>query len=336
MTKQARTYVKEMLAGEGAGAFTVGKPLTFERLSICPVLCTVKSKVGYLTYEEALEEGAISVTEVGEHGTVPKLRLENKCDERVLVIDGEQVIGAKQNRILNTTILVEAMSTLIIPVSCVEQGRWHYTGEKEMGSSRAPLYAKTRAMKSRQVVNSLGMDMGYHADQSFIWHDISERLALNNISSPSAAMEHHYAANAEILGKYQDFFAIDKFAEYKAGAMVGAVFALSGKILGMDAFDKTETLGKRWEQLLNSYAIEAERAEGNGELDPKSARAFLRKAGEAGMKTFEPPGLGRDVRIVDEEVIGSALVFDGDVIHLYAFDTGRADGSRGKTYSTGT
>jgi hypothetical protein len=166
VAKQARTYVKERLAGEGAGAFTVGKPLTFERLSVCPVLCTAKSKVGYLTYEEALEEKAISVTEVGENGTVPKLKLENKCDERVLVIDGEQLVGAKQNRILNTTVLVEAMSTLVIPVSCVEQGRWHYKGEREMGSSRAPLYAKTRAMKSRQVVNSLEMERGYRADGS--------------------------------------------------------------------------------------------------------------------------------------------------------------------------
>ncbi len=59
-------------------------------------------------------------------GSVPDLRVINRAEKMVLILDGEELVGAKQNRIVNTTILVAAQSTLVIPVSCVEQGRWSY------------------------------------------------------------------------------------------------------------------------------------------------------------------------------------------------------------------
>ena len=46
------------------------------------------------------------------------------------MLDGEELIGAKQNRILNTTVLVAAHTEVTIPVSCVEQGRWGYRGRQ--------------------------------------------------------------------------------------------------------------------------------------------------------------------------------------------------------------
>ena len=57
---------------------------------------------------------------------MPELMVENKGDMRVLFIEGEELVGAKQNRILNTSILVPAKSKTKIPVSCVERGRWRY------------------------------------------------------------------------------------------------------------------------------------------------------------------------------------------------------------------
>ena len=68
-----------------------------------------------------------------ESGSVPELVVENPLAERVLLYDGEELVGAKQNRILNVSVLVEAKSTLTIPVSCVEQGRWSRT----LGAFRA-------------------------------------------------------------------------------------------------------------------------------------------------------------------------------------------------------
>jgi len=37
------------------------------------------------------------------------------------------------------------------------------------------------------------------------------------------------------------------------------------------------------------------------------------------MQVFDPPGLGDDVRMSDAAVVGSALVYEHEVIHQYAF-----------------
>ena len=66
------------------------------------------------------------MVEVSEQGDVPNLLFENLGDRKVLLVDGDELVGAKQNRIINTTILLGGKSSTVIPVSCVEQGRWSY------------------------------------------------------------------------------------------------------------------------------------------------------------------------------------------------------------------
>jgi hypothetical protein len=78
----------------------------------------------YQTLREALAAGTLRVTEVSEGGSVPRLSAVNDGDKAVLILDGEELVGAKQNRIANLTILVPAKRTIPIPVSCVEAGRW--------------------------------------------------------------------------------------------------------------------------------------------------------------------------------------------------------------------
>jgi hypothetical protein len=65
---------------------------------------------GWLTLAEA--GLAVTIEEVNEAGAVPTLRLTSTADRPVLLLDGEELIGAKQNRVLNTTVLVAAGARL--------------------------------------------------------------------------------------------------------------------------------------------------------------------------------------------------------------------------------
>ena len=111
---------------------TVGQPVSFGNLTMFPLL-NGGEEIGnltmfpllpgleedYLTLDDAIKQGQATVTEISEYGSVPELRFTNKGVLPVLLVDGEELIGAKQNRILNLTILAPAHRKLNIPVSCV-------------------------------------------------------------------------------------------------------------------------------------------------------------------------------------------------------------------------
>ena len=118
----------------------------------------------------------IRVTEVSEAGSVPFLQVANGADRPLLLLDGEELIGAKQNRILNTTVLVAAHTEVTIPVSCVEQGRWGYRG-RQFRPGDASLYASLRARKAAHVSQSVGAGRGHRADQGEVWAHLADRAS---------------------------------------------------------------------------------------------------------------------------------------------------------------
>ena len=60
---------------------------------------------------------AFAIAEVERRrAACPSSLVQNPLDEHVLLYDGEELIGAKQNRILNLSVLVAAGSRTAIPV----------------------------------------------------------------------------------------------------------------------------------------------------------------------------------------------------------------------------
>src|SRR5436190_13457411 len=101
----------------------LGDPVEHRGVVIAPLFPRRQPVAEYLTLEDALPLG-FRVEEVDAAGSVPELAVHNPLEANVLLYDGEELLGAKQNRILNVTVLVAARSETRIPVSCVEEGRW--------------------------------------------------------------------------------------------------------------------------------------------------------------------------------------------------------------------
>jgi hypothetical protein len=101
---------------------------------------------------------------------------------------------------------------------------------------------------------------------------------------------------------------------------VGAVFAIRGAIVGLDAFDSARTWARVMPGLVRSYGLDALDAAvgGNGFAKP-DAHAFLAAIANAPLETFPAVGLGSDVRLGGDAVVGGALVVDDNVVHLLAF-----------------
>src|SRR5215218_3889453 len=95
--------------------FDLGEPRSCAGLTVFPLFASEPAGVDYVGFDEAANCG-LAVTEVDEAGSVPFLRLVNPLQERVLLYEGEELVGAKQNRILERTILAGAGAKLEIPV----------------------------------------------------------------------------------------------------------------------------------------------------------------------------------------------------------------------------
>jgi len=129
-------------------ALSIGEPTTYRNLAVFPLFGSEARTTDYLTLDEGLKQGACRVTEISEGGSVPELAFENPSDHRILLLDGEELIGARQNRVLNITILVGAGQKIVIPVSCVEQGRWSWAS-RDFASAKWAMYARGRQNRDR-------------------------------------------------------------------------------------------------------------------------------------------------------------------------------------------
>src|SRR6516162_4934044 len=147
--------------------------------------------IRYRTLDEALAAETLEIAETGEAGSVPLLKLFNRGDEPVFLMAGEQLVGAKQNRILNASILAAARGELTIPVSCVEAGRWRYHSPK-FASPGTMSHGKLRKVLSRHVHDSAARGAGAVSNQHEIWHEVDRKQQCLGSFSPSAALQQTY------------------------------------------------------------------------------------------------------------------------------------------------
>ena len=132
----------------------VGRAKRYRDITVFPLHRAVTPRLDYMALDEALDRKLVEVTEVDAAGSVPDLLVKNCGKRSVLIIDGEEVVGAKQNRVVNTSILLPAESTTKIPVSCTEAGRWAEVSAQFKNQTRCctTRHGRTRLNRFRPVI----------------------------------------------------------------------------------------------------------------------------------------------------------------------------------------
>lgn len=291
----------------------LGEPVAFQNLSMFPLLDGTMGSPDYLTLEEALQANLVTVSEVHEGGVVNNLKVTNRAPQAVLIVDGEELIGAKQNRVVNLTILVPAEETVVIPVTCVEQGRWHHVS-RDFRVSRQAMPSSIRARKSQQVYYRRAMTGEPFADQGDLWATIAVRQREMGVRSPTGAM-------ADIYDRYDVTIRDYERAFEPLNGQVGVLFAVNGRIVSLDVFDYAKTLSVLFPKLLRSVALDAitYREPEFTPLSREVAQQFIGRVANAESRAFPAVGEGHDVRFRAPGVVGSALLARDRVVHLCAF-----------------
>jgi hypothetical protein len=292
---------------------TVGAPARHRSLSVYPLSSGGnRATTSYLVLDDALATGQFRITEVSENGTVPRLLAINDNSSQVFLLDGEELVGAKQNRVTNLSIMLAPKSKIEIPVSCVEAGRWR----TESGSFRTEQrvqFARGRAQKMEQVSLSLCMNGEALSDQSPVWNEISAKSARMNVESPTGAMAALFESRHDDIKDYLD-------AIPTSDGQIGAAYAIGETLLGIDVFDSDVTFRKLAPKLLASYALDAMEVEGTAESpDTRAVNAFIQSARAAAHQPSTTVGIGEMIRLSAEDLVGAALQVDGCCVHLAAF-----------------
>ncbi len=300
---------------------TVGTPRRHGSLCVYPLLGDNQGTNTYRLLEEALLAGTLTVEETSLGGTVPTLRLTNTGPERVLLLDGEELVGAKQNRIVNTSVLVDAHTTLSLPVTCVEAGRWRQDTAR-FASGGSHYNARGRQKKVAEVSASLAQSGRADADQNRVWSDINDKLSRMAVPAPTGALHEVTRTYAGDLEAYQNALGTPEPGQ------VGALFALGRDLVGLDCFDQARTLAALLPKLVASYALDAleERTPEAAPPVPVAADWLTRLAGAEAVR-HPAVGLGEDLRLSGPRLAGAALEFGGAAPHLSAFAaSGEASG----------
>jgi hypothetical protein len=291
------------------GDLRLGEPVVRGPLTLFPIVGDAPAAPPYLAGPHAEALGALHVSEVDGAAAVPELVVHNTGAVPVLLVEGETVIGNKQNRTLNVSVLVAAGVATAVPVSCVEAGRWAAPQAPSRSSRHAPQWLRARKVQS--VRDSMLGGRGVGGDQGQVWDDVAAYSTAFEVDAPSAALEDVYDVVAPTI---EDLLAGLRPTASQRGVLVG----LGGRPVALDLFDKSSTLADYWDGLLAGYALDALAARG-GATVTIDAEGFLEQLREAPVVERAGAGLGSEAHVVHDRFAGVALRWEGAVVHLAAF-----------------
>ena len=300
--------VKEYLEG-----LKFGEIQSHKHVAVVPVIGASVSGADYLTMKEAMENHLLTVSEVSEGGNVPELKVRNNADKPVLMLDGEELAGAKQNRVLNTTILLREKSETIIPVSCTEHGRWSYnTTYFEESGHMIP--AGIRSVQTMSVGNNLKQGGLYQSDQGAVWEGIECMARENKVDTPTGAMRDILEAKQEDLDEFLEHFPL-------MAGQNGLLVMVNGKVIGLDLVSRVAAFEKLYDKLIRSYVMDAltQKPAKGRVASRKKAVGFLEEIIQCGENSFDSVGYGHDYRYEGKKIVGSALVHNRSLIHAAFF-----------------
>ena len=285
----------------------LGEPVEHRGVVVVPLFPRRSPVARYVTLEDALPLG-FRVTEIDEAGSVPELLAVNPLETDVLLYDGEELLGAKQNRILNVSVLVAARSETRIPVSCVEEGRWH-ARSAAFDSAPHAAYPELRRRKAERL-SAAPLERGLA--QAAVWEAVAEKSGRHDVHSRTRAQADIFAAREPDLDKLRAGFPL-------ATGQCGTVLAL-GERLALDWVSRPEAFVRLYPKLLDGYLLDALEMLDRLPADDAVER-FVGALDPAPRSRRASAGRGEDFRLRADGVVGSGLELDGEQIQLSAFTT---------------
>ena len=282
--------------GELAARIRTGTPVAVGPVTLVPLFAVGEGPDADLL-EESIARSHTQVTEVGEAGRVNLLSVCNRGEKLLLLLDGEEVVGAKQNRVFNASFLVPPGATVQIPVSCVECGRWRYQSPGFTSSERT-LTSRARTSKLERTSITASMTGRYDSDQSAVWSDVDNYLDRTQVRSVTSAFSDAAARRVAIIE--------DQIPQPLPG-QTGVAVVHGEKLLSADILGSPELFSRSWKKIARGILAEVY----TESLPPADAATTVRTAlsqlGSIPVARNTPPGCGETLHGRSDIAIGAIV-----------------------------
>lgn len=286
----------------------VGEPVHHGKLTIIPVYSNcIRDRSPYTTLDEALGKGWLEIREMGS-GSVPQVVMTNRSSRHIFIMGGEVLTGCRQDRLVGRDVLLRPHAReVVVPVYCVEQGRWTY--ESETFSTRENLGTPGLRAESQKASD---------AAQSEIWDRVSITCERSGAETDSRRYQEAYEsdrAKREIAGYEERMKRIPALYPDAIGVVIGVGTAITS----VDIFANPQVFRGEWPKILKSSAMESICRDASGSVGQTDAVRFLRALYNRHYVRKPAIDLGEEHSAADGEVNVNALVYGGAVIHVAAF-----------------
>jgi len=322
---------------------TIGKRIESNGLTVFPLYLKDGLKASVKSGLSMIDKGLVKVKEVSDAGSVPTLYVINDSPFSVLFVEGDQLVGAKQNRICNSSVLIAPHSFAEIPVSCVEQGRWAKKSSAFASSSNAATpemrkilkESKREARKAFIVQQQLAEQCDeaasmvpehaavHHASQGAVWNKVETMQFMHVSPSQTSSMEDVFESKRNVIERALQTFKYPQDAR-------GWIIAINGEIQTIEMFGKKRLCKSAWERVMRGCVLETmgkagQRHRGKKETMPKIDRVkeqqvlrALDRLSKLAWERVAAVSAGEEYRGDDGSLIGAQLRLDGKLVHLSA------------------
>ncbi|MBI2894154.1 MAG: hypothetical protein HYY06_11435 [Deltaproteobacteria bacterium] len=286
-----------------------GPPLTLPHVAIVPLHGDLEGPDAELL-EEGIAAGHTRVEELPDGGVVGAVQVTHSGVIPLLLLDGEEIVGAKQNRVMNASFLILPGAAARVAVSCVERGRWRQDSPGFEAGGRT-LTSGARAAKLRRVAQSVTTSGLYLADQRRVWREVDEYLDRSRVRSATSAYTDGVRARLACVEELLS-------AIVPAPDQVGVAAVRGGRLLGLDVLGSARLYRRAWKKVLRGIVAEVHRDEPiacdvvgvvDGALAALQGVPVTRR---------REPGCAETLHGTSNGLAIGAVVHDGQAFHLVA------------------
>ena len=277
-------------------------PQVHENIAIIPLRREKNYKIDLLTLEKGIELGLVNVKEC-EQSQVNTLIVENNAVTPLILIDGEEVVGGDQNRIVSETIIIAPESSMKIPVNCSEQGRWAYKKEfihsdyiANYNTRRAKEYARR---KNRSV-------------QHTVWSSIHDVENDYSFASPTSALSESYDNLKRNHNEIVKSFEIVK-------GQNGVLIIVDGEIKGFEVFLNSDIYKQFHEKIIKSYLIDSKLENSMFSVNVDEAQNVIDNAIDSNFELKASIGLEESYEFENDTGLGVISTYKSEIIHWSYF-----------------